>query len=224
MNKGILTRSVLLVTLIAVVTSAPAPAAPAEVQSASLLGNRDAGKSETAIGDLVADAIRAALRTDVALVAASELKPLHPPLEAGKVKVTDITALAAYPEDRLAVLSIDGKTLKAALEKSVSIYPQPSLGFLQVSGLRFTLDPSKKQGERVVAGRVGNAALDDGKTYTVGLSMSLAKGALGYWRLWSDDAAKPGPPGITTAKAIENYLAANRKIDYSSLDRITIAR
>ncbi len=97
---------------------------------------------ETAIGDLFADAVRSAVKADIAFVAASELRVKDAPIPAGEVAVTDITAFASYPDDPLAEVRLTGKAVKQALEKSVSIYPQPSLGFLQVSGLRFTIDPA----------------------------------------------------------------------------------
>ena len=106
-------------------------------QSATSLGNDDPRKQETAAGDLVADAVRDATKAQIAFVAASELKPSSEPIPAGSVSSSDVAALISYPNDPLAILRIDGKTIRQALEKSVSIYPQRNLGFLQVSGLKF---------------------------------------------------------------------------------------
>ncbi len=192
------------------------------VQSASPLGNKDAGKTETAIGDLVADAVRREARADIAFVAASELKPKDPPIPAGKVSSADVAALVSYSDDPLAVLQITGKSVKQALERSLSIYPQPNLGFLQVSGLSFTANPGAAAGSRVTSVTVGGSPLNDSATYTVAVTNSMANGALGYWKVWTEDQVKERRPDTNIVTAIQSYFKANPKIDYGTLDRITI--
>jgi 2',3'-cyclic-nucleotide 2'-phosphodiesterase (5'-nucleotidase family) len=190
------------------------------VETASALGNKDQGKVETAVGDLVADAVREALHTDLAFIAASELKSKDEPIPAGKVASTAISSLVSYPNDRLAVLSLTGKAIQLALERSVSIYPQPSLGFLQVSGLRFTYDASKPLGNRVSSVMVGSTPLTDDARYSVAVTKSMANGALGYWKVWTQDSIKPGATDTTIVKAVEAYFKSTQKIDYGTLNRI----
>lgn len=199
-------------------------AQPVQTQSASPLGNKDIGKAETVIGDLVADAVRSALHTNIAFISASELKPKEPPFSAGTITSSDIAGLISYPDDPLAVLQIKGSQIREALEKAVSIYPQPNLGFLQVSGLTFTFDSKKNAGERVTAVQVGSSAIDENGYYTVAVTNSMANGALGYWKVWTKDDIKARFADNSVVKAIENYFKANPKIDYGSLNRITIVK
>jgi len=192
-----------------------------QTDCASPLGNKDVAKVETAIGDLAADAARNLLRTDIALIAASELKPKDPPLPAGKILLSDIKPLVSYPDDPLAVLELTGKAVKQALERSVAINPQPNLGFLQVSGLQFTFDLRKPSGERVTSIKVGGSPINEGTTYAVAVTNSVANGALGYWKVWDQDKVKiTRKPDATIVKAVEAHFKASPKIDYSKLDRI----
>ena len=220
-NSIIITTAVFFAMLISFTT---VYAEPVQVQSGSPLSNKDVGKTETAIGDLVTDAVRNALRTDIALISASELKSKDTPLAAGAVKSSDITGLISYPDDPLAVLQIKGSQIRETLEKAVSIYPQPNLGFLQVSGLSFTFDPKKNAGERVTAIRVGSSDIDESGYYTVTVTNSMANGALGYWKIWTKDDVKARFADNSIVKVLEAFLKANPKIDYRSLDRITITK
>ena len=195
-----------------------------QTQSASPLGNKDVAKSETALGSLVADATRKLLRTDLAFIAASELKPKEPPIPAGKIATADVQPLVSYPDDSLDVLQLTGKAIRQALEKSVSIYPQPNLGFLQVSGIQFTFDPKKPAGGRVTSIKIGNAALNDTLTYTVAVTHSIANGALGYWKVWEQDRIVSRRANASIVSAVDAYLKATQKIDYTTLDRISVTK
>lgn len=187
----------------------------------SPLGNKDCGKSETAVGDLVADAVRAILRTDVAFVASSELKPRDEAVPAGKASSGVLADLVSYADDPLAVLELSGRSIRAALERSVSIYPQPNMAFLQVSGLRFTFSANNSRGQRVMSVTINGKSVSDDARYKVGLTNSLANGAVGYWKVWSQNDPRTRVRDKTLIKALEADLKANPRVDYSKLDRIT---
>lgn len=195
-----------------------------QAQSASPLGNKDAAKVETAVGDLVADAIREATDSNIAFVAASDLKQKNDPIAAGTVTSADIAGLISYPEDPLAKVQLTGKAVRQALEKAISIYPHPNLGFIQVSGISFTFDPKKSTGQRVTSITVGGSPISDTATYTIGMTNSLANGALGYWKVWSKDDVKQRYTETSITQAITNYLRAHSRIDYGNLNRITIVK
>jgi len=197
---------------------------PPESISVSALDNKDAGKGETSIGSLVADAFRAAVRADIAFVAAGDLKRTDDPLPAGKVRSSDVTALLAYPDDRVVVLALDGRRIRQALEIAVSAYPRPSLAFLQVSGMKFTFDPSKPVGSRVVSVMVGKKPLVDDEAYTVAMMSSLADGALGYWKVWSRRNVVSKSDATDCSDAVDSYFRANPKLNYGVLDRIALAK
>lgn len=217
--------SKLIIALILALMAAGACVAQSTtVQSVSALANADIEKSETSLGDLYADALRDAMKTDVAFVAASEVKPSDTPIPAGTVQISDIVALVSYPDDPLAVLGLDGKMIRLALEKAVSDYPQPNLGFLQVSGLQFTFDASKPAGKRVTAITIGGASVDDKRSYSVAVTNSLGNGALGYFKVWTRDNVKLRATDTSLSKCMEAFLKSHPKIDYSSLNRITASK
>ena len=216
-------RSICVIWAVATVIVLAGACFAEDVQSASPLGAKDIGKAEAAVGDLVADAMRAALKTDVAFAAASEIKSKNDPFPPGKVSSADIAKLVSYPDDPLAVLEITGKAIRAALEKAVAIYPQPSLGFLQVSGLKFEFDPAKPVGERVHSVSIGGKPMDATARYTVAVTNSIANGALGYWKIWASQDVKSRQPDLTIVKALEAYFKSRAKIDYGTLGRIATA-
>ncbi len=196
----------------------------ATVQTKSPLGNKDVEKSETAVCDLLADALRSELGTDIAFIAASEVKEKDTPFPAGSISTSDIASLLSYPDDPLAQVALTGKSVKQALERGVSIYPQPNLGFLQVSGLEFTYDHSKNAGERATSVTVGGVPLIESKTYTVAMTNSMANGALGYWKVWTNSDVAGRYSDKHLSDALENYFTINKTIDYSTLDRIKMTK
>lgn len=86
-------------------------------------------------------------------------------------------------EDTLSSISISGKLILNVLENGVSLYPKYDGRFPLVSGLKFTFDPSKEPGSRIVADSVimdSGEPLDPEKTYVMGLKAFLLGGKDGY--------------------------------------------
>jgi len=215
--------------MLAVVVMIAVPAvcgisAPVQSASAAPLGNKEPGKSETAVGDLVADSFRNAMGSDIAFVAASDLKPIEIPLTSSKIGAEAIITLLGYPEDTLAVLSLDGSAIRQALERSVSAYPRSNLGYLQVSGIKFTFNPGKEIGSRITSITIGDQSVSDNQKYTVAVLNSLANGALGYWKVWSAANIVPSTQKETASQALESYFQANSKLDYGTLTRISTVK
>lgn len=187
-----------------------------------VLNNQDVGKAETVVGDIVADAFRAAQSTDIALISAGDLKPLSSTVGADGIKASDVTGLLMYPGDKVVTMALDGGKIRQALETAVGSYAQPSLSFLQVSGLKFAFDPSAPLGHRVTSVTVNGATIVKEKSYTVAMLNSLAGGALGYWKVWSKRNIVPGTSAVTSASAVESYIKANPKPSLKTQGRISI--
>ena len=107
--------------------------AHADVESSSSLSSVGCQVRETALGDLAADAVRTVGGTPIALIPAGGFREITIPK--GKVKSEDILECLQYPDDRLVVIELTGEQLTRALERSVSVYPQKNLGFLQARGM-----------------------------------------------------------------------------------------
>ena len=135
------------------------------------------GPSQTA-----ADLIREAAGSDVAFLAAGMLKSSFNP--------SDLSTLVRFPTDEIAILNLKGAQIKAALERSVALYPSPSDSFLQLSNVEATFAKNAEPDKRVVRVLIGGAPLDSGRTYTVAMPTSLARGGLGYFKVWDRNHLK----------------------------------
>jgi hypothetical protein len=65
---------------------------------------------------------------------------------------------------------------------------------------------------------VGKEALADGKIYRVAMPSSLAKGALGYWRIF--DGLKVKQTGPSLKQALIDYTNASPVIDITPGERL----
>lgn len=141
-------------------------------------GNRAVRSGETNLGDLCADAYRFVLGADIGL---SNGGGVRANIKAGNITYND--TLTVFPFGNMGcVAEVKGQQIKDALEMASKNYPKESGGFLQVSGLTYTINskvPANVQLDekgnfikvngayRVSDIMVGGAPLDVNKTYTV---------------------------------------------------------
>ena len=141
-------------------------------------GNRIIRNAETNLGDLTADAYRAELGADIGLSNGGGIRSVIKP---GNITYND--TLAVFPYGNMGcVIEATGQQIKDALEMASRNCPEESGGFLQVSGLTYTIDTSVKSGVqtddkgnftgvsgayRVMDIKVGGEPIDLNKTYTV---------------------------------------------------------
>jgi 2',3'-cyclic-nucleotide 2'-phosphodiesterase (5'-nucleotidase family) len=202
-----------------VLAAAAVPAwADAVVTSTATLSSEGASKGETTLGDLVADALRQGARADVGLIHAEMLREVaFPP---GPVSEASLRHAIVVPLDETVVLRLSGRQLKQALERSVRNYPAKNQGFLQVSGLSATFDPSKPEGSRIVDLKVGGAPVADGRVYTVAMPALLADGAQGYHRVWEGaERVKDRKPGAV-ADLVASFAKARGQLSYKVEGRL----
>jgi 2',3'-cyclic-nucleotide 2'-phosphodiesterase (5'-nucleotidase family) len=147
-----------------------------------LEGRRDRLRTEeTNLGDFIADAMRARLQTDVALINGGGIRSdrVIPP---GPLTRRDLAAMAPFG-NVVMTLELPGRTLHAVLEQALPQRDRQAGGFLQVSGLTVTYDPAKPPGQRVVAVAVGGAPLDPDRRYTAAVLDYIAGGKDGLTAL-----------------------------------------
>ncbi len=197
--------------------------AEVKVRTTTEIDNAKPGVTETAFGDLVADALRAAVKADVAFVSASETKQREQPFPPGELTESDIANLLSYQQEPIALVLLNGSQIKTALEKSLSIYPKPNMAFLQVSGLKVVFSPSSESENRVKSIQINGAEIDNNKNYSVAMSNSLANGALGYWRVWTNDAVKQRFSERPMLAVVRDYISTQGTIGYKDKNRITAA-
>ena len=131
---------------------------------------------ETNLGNLSADAVRAAAGADVGLVNGGNIRV---DIQPGDITFGKVAELFPFG-NTVQVKKITGEDLLAVLELSVSGYPAAQGGFMHVSGLTFVFDPAQPVGSRVVEVTVGDKALDQAQEYTVAINDFLGIGGDGY--------------------------------------------
>jgi 5'-nucleotidase / UDP-sugar diphosphatase len=160
---------------------------------------------EAAIGNLVADAIRARGHADVAIVNGGGIRggKVYPPGSA----VTRRDVLAELPfGNQLVVVAVKGSDLRAAIENGLSRLPDIAGRFPQVSGMRVEYDPARPAGSRVVSMEVGGAPLDPNRTYKLATNDFLARGGDGYAALAHNKPAVPPDDSPRLSNEVMVYL------------------
>lgn len=134
---------------------------------------------EAAIGNLFADALRESTGADIGLtngggIRAAKLYPAGSPITR-----RDILAELAFG-NRIALIGVTGKALREAMENGLSVLPQASGRFPQISGMTIEADANRPPGSRVVAIKVGGVPLDENKTYKLATNDFIGRGGDGY--------------------------------------------
>lgn len=101
-------------------------------------GNRIVRTQESNLGDFCADALRTFTDADIALVNGGAIRTK---INCGEILFNDLYNVMPFG-DMIATGTLSGQQLLDVLEFSVSSLPGESGAFMQVSGLRFEVDPS----------------------------------------------------------------------------------
>ena len=124
------------------------------------------------VGDLVSDAMRSGTGADVALLNSGTLR-LDNVIRPGPISNHQLEAIFPFADQtRVITFPLTGVGLRRILEHGVSNGVLGTGGFLQVSGLSFTFDPSKPSGRRLV-GEIRRAS---GRTLAPSDSVRVAFG------------------------------------------------
>lgn len=164
--------------------------------------NNNERLGEVALGDLVADAIRARYSTQLAIVNGGTLRSSLPSsyapqdttlrrpapgYQAGPpydVVAGDVYSVLPFGNS-VVTRTVTGAQLYAVLENSVSSLPGSNGRFLQISGFSYRYDVSKPVGSRVVSVTLDGGApiVRDAATYTLALPDFTNAGGDGYTML-----------------------------------------
>lgn len=135
--------------------------------------------AETAVGNLIADAMRENMQTDIAIMNGGGIR-------AGKVypagtQLTRKDIIAELPfGNRLVAVEISGADLWDAIEHGIALLPEGNGRFPQLSGMTVTYDIAQPAGARVVAIAVNGVPVNKVKMYKLTLNDFSAKGGDGY--------------------------------------------
>lgn len=157
-----------------------------------------------------ADVLREFAGTDGAFLAAGTLK-------AGGTR-DNLASFLQYPTDGVVIVSLTGAQVRQALERSVSLYPQPSSFFLQISGFEVTFKRDATASPRVVSVTAGGNRLDESRTYTVAMPTSLGRGGLGYFKIWERDKISRTIENATLESVLKGKRATDSAPRYTAVD------
>lgn len=163
----------------------------------------DAGSEANPAAQTVVEAIRQSAGTDIAWLGAAFFSETK--IEKGERSAQDLTAILQYPDDEIVILNLKGEQIKQALLRAIELYPQRNNAFLQIAGLTVRFKPDENAQNRIATVRIGRENLDPNRTYTVATTAPLARGALGYFRIWSKEQITRST-GVTVADAVKEYF------------------
>ena len=116
------------------------------------LDGRDAVNraQESPLGDLVQDAIRLGTNADAAIMNSGTMR-IDDVIPAGPITNYQIESIFLFPDEtRIMTFPITGARLREILEHGVAAGSVGKGPYLQVSGLKYSWDPSKPSGSRIV--------------------------------------------------------------------------
>lgn len=179
--------------------------------------------SETAIGNLFADAARASVGADLAIENGGGIRA-NRQYEAG-AKLTRKDVFAELPFGNKTVkIEVSGADVKAALENGFSQVEEGAGRFPQVSGMKIVADLTKPKGERVLSVDVNNSQLDPAKHYTLATNDFMQAGGDGYSVFKNAKVLVDALSGKLLASDVIDYITAKKDIAPAIEGRIKIIK
>ncbi|PKL69453.1 MAG: bifunctional metallophosphatase/5'-nucleotidase [Methanomicrobiales archaeon HGW-Methanomicrobiales-1] len=154
---------------------------------------------ESALGDLLADAQRSVMETDVAFITTGSIRS---DLKQGNVTWGDLFTIQPFSGTVVSV-KLTGQQIRDALERQWQepLPPHP----LGVSGLTYTYDATRPAGSRVQDVRIGGVPLDTAASYSAALMDYLSIGGDGYTVFTKGTLIASGPSDVDT---LASYLGS----------------
>ena len=174
---------------------------------------------ESAIGNLIADALRKAATAEIAIVNGGGIRgdKFYP---AG-TKLSKHDILDELPFGNKTMLTIvPGKATLAALENGFSQVERLSGRFPQVAGLSIVADPAAPPGARVNTVTVNGEALDPGRDYKLATNDFMARGGDGYGMLAGKTQVSADSGTRLVALDVIDYFEALKRINAKVEGRI----
>ncbi|SDL15520.1 5'-nucleotidase [Maridesulfovibrio ferrireducens] len=182
------------------------------------------------VGKLVSSILQDKFKTDVAFQNSGGIRG-DKIIPAGPIKANDVDTMFPFG-NTVTIIKVTGETLKQVLERSVHKLPESSGGYLQTSGVKYTLDlkgtpqeitvteQGKPIGIRTKGSRISNIKITDksgkyipvekDKMYSVATNSFLARGGDGYIML--KNSKDKVETFIKISKVIKSGLTIMKKI------------
>jgi 2',3'-cyclic-nucleotide 2'-phosphodiesterase (5'-nucleotidase family) len=162
------------------------------------------GSGESAMGNLMADAMLASTKADIAF---SNHGGVRADLPAGQITPRHVFAVMPFG-NRVVVMKVTGGFLKDLVEDRVS---GTSRGMV-VGGAEIVIDRNQPNGSRVVKFNIGGQPVDVNREYSLAVSDYLAEGNSGYERLLTVTPDHINYSGILLRQSMIDYIKAHSPI------------
>lgn len=144
--------------------------------TAGAITRRETEAGESALGNLIADAERAALGTDFAFMNPGGIRA---DLDAGPVTWGELFTIQPFG-NVCVTMTLTGEQVRELLEQQWGASPSEAPRILKPSGLTYTWSASAPAGHHVLEIRSAGVALDPAASYTVTCNSYLADGGDGF--------------------------------------------
>ena len=176
---------------------------------------------EAAIGNLIADALRAAVDADVAITNGGGIRG-----DREYAAGSDLTGRDVFSElpfgNKTVKLELTGAQIKAALENGFSQVETGAGRFPQVSGIEVVANVNAEPGSRVESVMVNGAPLDEAATYSLATNDFMANGGDGYV-VFTEASSVINPVDATLmASQVMDFIAAAGTVSPAVEGRIVL--
>lgn len=182
--------------------------------------NHESRFEETNIGNFVADSFRSHFNTDIGLMNGGGIRTS---IEKGEFTLRDANSILPF-RNKVMLVELTGATILEALENSVSRVSTLGGGFLQVSGMSYSYNPSQPVGDRIVSVKVNGEPIDPENVYTVALTNYLYNGGDGYSMLKDGKVIVDSDNARTDVEVLIDYATSLGVIDVGLEGRISVIR
>ncbi|WP_425482739.1 5'-nucleotidase C-terminal domain-containing protein [Chelativorans xinjiangense] len=181
--------------------------------AAPIDGSRESCRAkECEMGNLVTDAMLARTKDQGVAFAITNGGGLRASIDAGEVTMGEVLEVLPF-QNTLATFQLKGADVVASLESGVSQLEEGAGRFPQVSGLRYTFDPSAEADSRITSVEVMDgddwAPIDPDATYTIASNNFMRGGGDGY-ALFAENAENAYDYGPGLEQVVADYLAENK--------------
>lgn len=176
---------------------------------------------ETAMGDLIADAMKEATGADIAITNGGGIRGDKE--YAANSDLTRKDVLSELPfGNKTVMVALTGKQVLEGLENGFSQIEDGAGRFPQVSGLKIVADPKAPKGKRVVSVMVGDKPLDPNATYKVATNDYMLSGGDGYTAFTGGKVLIDGNNGKLMANDVMVYIRKIGTVKTKPEGRITL--
>jgi 5'-nucleotidase/UDP-sugar diphosphatase len=168
---------------------------------------------ESALGDVIADAMRWKTGAQIALENAGGIRG---DIAAGPITRNQVITAAPFINS-LVTMSLTGAQVRELLEQSLTL----KVGMMQVAGLRLHYDLSRPEYHRLLSVHVGDAPLEDARSYEVVTNSFLATGGDHYQTFTNVKPQKDR--GVLVSDVLEEYVRLKRTLDAPQGGRLVAA-